>query len=76
MLYVIHGYSDSDHYTSDNGPLLEVTECNGPEEVEALYKEFLENINHKDTSHKVFRVIDGKERKMVEKKVITEWVLK
>lgn len=75
MFYIIHGYSGPDHYTSDNGPLLQVKEVATREEVEKAYKDFLEATTWREISHKVFRVIEGKERMLKAKSVVTEYVL-
>lgn len=72
MFYVIHGYCSPDRYTSKDGPVLEVKEFRTEDEVVVFYKSFAEGLGAYAVT---FRVIDGRERKMVPVTRVTEYRL-
>lgn len=74
--FVVHGYCGPDHYTGDNGPILELSEFDTPAEVEAFHEEFLQGgASSKEASDVTFRVIEGKERKIVPVEKVTKFKL-
>jgi len=75
MFYVISGYCGPDNYTSDNGPILALSVCKTPEEVEKLYADFRENCYGKDKDQHVFRIIEGRERNIKPVEKVTKYEL-
>jgi hypothetical protein len=75
MYYVYHGYVGPDNHDASDGPVYELTECETEEDVLGLRADFDANING-ETSHVIFRVIEGKERKLEPKERVTSWRLK
>ena len=74
MYYVYHGYVNSDNYDSSEGPIHELTECKDEQAVLDLKEDFDLNA-HEESSHIIFRVIEGKERQLEPKEKVTSWRL-
>ena len=79
MLFVIYGYCGPDNYTSHDGPVLEVQEFSTRAEVTAFKKKWEEDCGFADedseSSSVTFRVIEGKELKVVPVERVTEYQL-
>lgn len=75
MYFVISGYCSPDWYTSDGGPVLKLRVFSLGSEVEEAYRQFKQDTDRNYIDQKVFRVIQGKELKLVPKQVVTEWEL-
>lgn len=74
MFFVYHGYVNSDHYYSADGPIHELTECETEEDVLDLKEDFELNA-HSESSHVIFRIIEGEERELEPKEKVTSWRL-
>ena len=75
MLYVYAGYVSPDNYDASERPCYELKEFRTTGEVLSFKKEFDENI-HSECSNVIFKVIDGRERQIVAKEVVTEYEIK
>ena len=72
--FVVCGYCSPDNYTSNDGPVLELLEFDTTKEVEACYKQFKEETRG-EASDLVFRIIEGRERKIEPVEKVTEYKL-
>lgn len=72
MFFVYHGYVNSDHYDTADGPIFELTECETEEDVTGLKEDFDLNA-HAESSHIIFRVIQGVERELVPREKVIKW---
>lgn len=84
MIYmIIKGYCSPDNYTSDDGPILEISECKTKEEVEKDYKEWcdVEEYGHGgknggDYSSVTYRVFEVNKKLFFKaKRIVEEWKL-
>jgi hypothetical protein len=74
MFYVYHGYVNSDHYDSADGPVHELTVCETEEDVLSLKEDFDLNA-HEESTHIIFIVIEGKVRELEPKEKVIAWKL-
>lgn len=74
MYYVYHGYCSPDNYDASDGPTYKLVECESALEVMRLHADHLACL-HQECSNAIFRVIKGKEKKMVESKQVVQYKL-
>lgn len=75
MFYVYHGYYGPDHFDSSDGPLYKLSSFKTISELEEFKEEFDEVVNSIPCSNIIFRIIEGKERKMKPVQVVTKWIM-
>jgi hypothetical protein len=74
MFYVYHGFVNSDNYDASEGPVYRLTECETEEDILDLKADHDVNLTG-ESGHAIFRVIEGKERELEPREVVTSWKL-
>jgi len=74
MYYIYSGYVTSDSYDASETPVYTMRVCSSADEVTQLKEDF-ENDLSEDCSNIIFRVIEGRERKLVEETKVVTWKL-
>ena len=76
MFYVYSGYLSPDNYDqSSRGPTYSLREFNTPEQVTEFKRKFEEETRGDYCGQRIFRVIEGKERKIQAVEVDKDWRL-
>ena len=74
MFYVYHGFVNSDHHDASESPVYQLTECQTEQDVLDVRADHDANLTG-ETGGAIFRVIEGKERKLEPKERVVSWKL-
>ena len=75
MFYVYSGYLSPDNCDQSSGPTYTLREFNTPEQVTEFKRKFEEETRGDYYGQRIFRVIEGKERKVQAIEVVKDWRL-